>query len=53
MNLTNHNSINASYAIAGSGLDLPPNGTTNANGWKIIYDMPQNRQWSVFVLCVS
>jgi hypothetical protein len=39
------NPIIASYAVFGSNIALPPNGSTNANGWRVT--------WTVFVLCAT
>ena len=49
----NQAQLDSSFAITGSGTNLPANGSTNANGWRAVYHGSQTAPWTVFVLCVQ
>jgi hypothetical protein len=48
----NQAQLDSSFAISGAGTNLPANGSTNANGWRVVYHGSQTSPWTVFVLCV-
>jgi hypothetical protein len=49
----NQAQLDSSFAISGSGTNLPANGSTNPNGWRAAYHGSQIGTWTVFVLCVQ
>jgi hypothetical protein len=49
----NQAQLDSSFAISGTGTNLPASGSTNANGWRVVYHGSQTGTWTVFVLCVS
>ena len=49
----NQAQLDSSFAISGSGTNLPANGSTSANGWRAVYHGSQTAPWTVFVLCVQ
>jgi hypothetical protein len=48
----NQAQLDSSFAIAGGSTNLPPNGSTSANGWRVVYHGAQTGAWTVFVTCV-
>ena len=51
--LNTTNSMTASYAVFGTNLTLPLNASTNANGWRVLFQAVPSRPWTVFVLCAT
>jgi len=49
----NQAQLDSSFAISGSGMNLPANGSTNPNGWRVAYHGTQIGTWTIFVLCVQ
>jgi hypothetical protein len=49
----NQAQLDSSFAISGAGINLPANGSTSANGWRVVYHASQTAPWTVFVLCVQ
>jgi hypothetical protein len=49
----NQSQLDSSFAISGAGTNLPANGSTSANGWRVVYHGSQTGPWTVFVLCVQ
>jgi hypothetical protein len=42
----------SSFVISGAGTTVPANGSTNPNGWRVVYQAAQTLGWTAFVLCV-